>query len=130
MYKNLTKNNKINMSCKDCEQKEYICTICGKKYKSERFFVAHMEKHKEEAESINEEIEETKDDRATVRDQEIKTFFDGLGARITANRYDIERMYGWYRELYPKSNVGFDWKCQSCVSHAYKRLKQHYDKIK
>jgi seryl-tRNA synthetase len=127
---------------------DYKCEYCGKVCKSQRGLEIHQEfcklnpnkitnvneeitNVKEEITIVNEEITNVKEEITNVTlDDRIKSFFNGLGGRTTACRYDIELMFQMYRELYPQSKVGMVWDCTGCVSHVFNRLKERYQKIK
>lgn len=111
--------------CKDCE-KNYKCEYCGKICKTHRGLELHMKSCKEksnEITNVNESIE--KDFNV-----EIKNFFDALGGRMTANRLEIEKIFNWYRKIYPGTSMNLTYGCPSCVQHAFKRVKEYYNKIK
>jgi seryl-tRNA synthetase len=120
---------------------DYKCEYCGKVCKSQRGLEIHQEFCKlnpNKITNVNEEITNVKEEITIVNeeitnvtlDDRIRTFFNGLGGRTTACRYDIELMFQMYRELYPQSKVGMVWDCTGCVSHVFNRLKERYQKIK
>ena len=126
------------------KKQNYVCDVCGKKYTLERHYLAHMKKHEPIEKEDGLEGAITKEEvcdgcgnepnipkvEENTTHEDIMSFMKGLGGRTTANRLDIEKMFNWYKFLYPKSKVVFDWTCRPCVNQAAKRLKQYYNKHK
>lgn len=114
--------------CENCN-KDLVCPICGKVCKNKRGFEVHYESCKEKNNSettaeVQEEIIEGN------WQQELINFFDGLGNRMTTSTYDLNRMVTWFRNIYPKSTLQFDFSCGSCVNHLINKCKDYYKKIK
>ena len=58
--------------------------------------------------------------------QQIFEWFDALNGRISANQMEIDRMIGWYTELYPNAPYPGGYGCTRCVQHVYNTLKKLY----
>lgn len=116
--------------CNGCGPK-YICPVCYKEYTVERFYLAHITKCKP-VEIIEEiVIEKTEEELNNERiEREMVEWIISLGGRMSANQWELERMFGWFKHFYPKARVSFDYTCGSCCTHCYKKLKEVFNRIK
>ena len=144
----------MNKESKDCCEKHYECPDCGKVCKTHRGLEIHIKACRSRQEKLSEEpveeiiqitpafiqTTENTEAREVVKDnilgpvelqnKEIVDFFDALGGRMTANRLEIEKIFNWYRFIYPQSSMNLTYGCPQCVQHAFKRVKEYYNKIK
>jgi hypothetical protein len=141
------------MSEEKCCGQELKCPYCSREFKSKSGLIAHMKtckakhdlelpheeffnqevetkwKEVEDSIPIEEEPQYTEYQEPSLND-DIKNFFNSIGARPLRGRYDIELLFGLFKRLHPKSTLHMDYTCSQCVSQIYKRVMEHYEKIK
>ncbi len=118
--------------------KELKCKGCGKEYKVERFYLAHIEKciiDTEEEEyvkppvssveaSFNELTETIEVRHKTDKEialEEATEFFGIVKNRRIANTPEMEKMFRWYRIIIGKDPGSIT--CSACVQNVYRVLK-------
>lgn len=110
-------------------ENKYKCQYCGRKLSTPVTLATH-EKYCAKNPANKETIEVAPGVVELTNDQKIIDFFDALGGRTVANKYDIGCMHKMFNALYPNAKLEVNYDCTSCVSHIYNKLKQHYQKIK
>lgn len=108
--------------CDDCGTK-LICPYCKKECKTKSGLVNHMKYCvlKQTPIELPEEIEHEK---VLTKREAQKQFINSFGGRRAANKYDIDRVFEIFKDLFPQSTVHMDWTCSQCVTQIYNRVKQ------
>jgi len=109
------------------------CPKCGKEYKDQKWFLAHIEKCGPpdpiivDLNKLEESLEPTP---LQIEEKKLYHFMKALGGRISASYSEIEQMYGWYRMFIGTSVHLSDPRCGHCAAFAYNGLLEYYNKIK